>query len=257
MWFSSSTQGHSVSSSLKNKALSKIFNNFTEALRTRKVQRNVKGCEGKCPMIMQLNLRRTIATVTQGKPKVLQAPDSDVSLHIPEGSKGLFTMRVHTDDTRFPGVIPDDECIVSPLVEVEHKTLSEEVKGKEPLLYAIKMPHSLRYTTGCETVRVRRVEKFDSKVSIYEVEESRKEGDSYKIDQKFITIYTRQFSIFVCTSCGNTCQAAVMLFLFGKLEPRQEADDTLTKIKSFICSNLYCIKDFREVSENSKIFNLN
>ena len=208
----------------------------------RKVPRVI---ETKCPLIMFQNLRRIIANISQGEARILQAPDSDVSLHIPEGSKGLFTMRVHTDHTRFPGVIPDEECIISPLVEVEHKELTEEANDEEQPLYVLKIPHSLRHSAEYNTVRIRKgkieAKSFqDLKVCI-----------DYEIDYKFITIFTRKFSTFVCTNCENSCQSTVMLFLLGYLEPRQETNDTLAKIKSFICSDLYRIKDFRAVRKIS------
>ena len=201
----------------------------------------------KCPLIMFQNLRRIIATVSQGESRILQAPDSDVSLHIPEGSTGLFTMRVHTDHTRFPGVVPHQECIISPLVEVEHKKLSEGAEDKEPPLCFLKIPHSHRNPKP--GVRVRKVDTM--KISFEELQVKSEKidmNDTFEIDENFITIFTRKFSTFVCTSCNNTCQATVMLFLLGYLEPRQEANDTLTQVKSFICSDLYRIKDFREVS---------
>ena len=46
--------------------------------------------KAKCPLIMKQNLKRIIATVTQGEARILQASDSDVSLHDPEGSLGFF-----------------------------------------------------------------------------------------------------------------------------------------------------------------------
>ena len=204
---------------------------------------------------MYKNLRRTFATVTQGEPRILQAPDSDVSLHIPEGSEGLFTMKVHTDHTRFPGVIPDKECIISPIVEIEHKKQEEKIKDKDSPFYTVKIPHSLRNIAQYKTVRVKRGEGY-KKIIFHELPlRSEADRESYEIDEKFIKIFTRKFSTFVCTSCGNSCQATVMLFLLGYLEQRQETNDTLTQIKSFLCSDLYSIKDFREVSESH--FNLN
>ena len=202
---------------------------------------------GNCPLIMYQNLRRTIATVSQGEARILQAPDSDVSLQIPEGSKGLFTMRVHTDHIKFRHLIPPGECIIAPPVEVEHTKLSKEVCDIQPSLYVIKIPHSLRNTTQYQTIKVRRGEGFHE----LPVRSEAGENNTYEINQQFITIYTTKFSPFICTSCQNTCQATVMLFLLGYLEPRQEADDTLTQIKSFICSDLYRVKDFREVSLHS------
>ena len=159
-------------------------------------------------------------------------------------------MRVHTDITRFPGVIPDGECIISPLVEVEHKKLSDKVTEQELPLYFIRIPHKLK-TTGYQAVRVRKVDKIGNEISFEELQqwtETAHENNVYEIDRKFMTIFTTKFSTFICTSCQNSCQATVMLFLLGYLEPRQEVSDTLTQIKSFICSDLYRIKDFREVS---------
>ena len=223
---------------------------LTEAIGMRKDATIMKG---KCPMIMSQNFRRIIATVTQGEARILQAPDSDVSLHIPKGSLGLFTLMVHTDHTRFPGVIPDGECIISPLVEVEHKKLSDEATEKELPLHFIRIPHKLKNTSGYQTVRVRKVNKIGNEIlyeELQEFSETANGSNVYEIDKKFITIFTTKFSSFICTSCQNSCQATVMLFLLGYLEPRQEANDTLTQIKSFICSDLYRIKDFREVGAN-------
>ena len=190
---------------------------------------------------MKQNLRRIIATVSQGEARNLQAPDSDVSLHIPEGSLGLFTLRVHTDHTRFSGVIPVEECIISPLVEVEHKMLSDEATEQGLPLYFIRIPHKLKNTSGYQAVRVRKVNKIGNEISFQELQEwtgTANENHVHEIDKNFITIFTTNFSTFICTCCQNSCQATVMLFLLGCLETRQEANDTLTKIKSFICSDL-------------------
>ena len=149
------------------------------------------------------NLRRIIATVPQGEARILQAPDSDVSLHVPEGSLGLFTLRVHIDITRFPGVIPDGECIISPLVEVEHKKLSDKVTEQELPLYFIRIPHKLK-TTGYHAVRVRKVDKIGNQISLEELQQwtgTGKKNNVYEIDRKFITIFTTKFSPFICTSC--------------------------------------------------------
>ena len=192
---------------------------------------------------MYQNLRRVIATVTQGEARILQAPDSDVALNIPEGSRGLFIMKVHTDHTKFQDLIHPGECIIAPLVELEHRKLSDDVNDREPPLYIIKIPHSLKNTAQYKSVRVRRGEDE------LPVRSEAVEDYAYGIDEKFITVFTGKFSPFICTNCKNTCQTSMMLFLLGYLEPRQEANDTLAQIKSFICSDLYRIKDFREVSE--------
>ena len=204
---------------------------------------------------MYQNHRKTIATVSWGHSKILQAPDSDVSLQIPKGSKGLFTMEVHTDITRLEGGIPDSECIISPLVEVRHTELTSEVKDELPL-HIIKLPHSLQNREQFKDVRVWRGNMFKKDTSFkgLQLRSHATHNDSYEIDDNYITIFTRRFSTFVCTSCKNSCQATVMLFVLGYLECRPNASDTLAQIKFFVCSDLYRIKDFRKVRNSPHIY---
>ena len=205
--------------------------------------------EEKCPMIMHQNLKKFIATVSWGESKILKAPDSDVSLQIPKGSKGLFTLAVETDLSRLKGEIPKDDCIISPLVEVRHRKLTTEFESKEAPLHILKIPHNLQSTEHFKDVKVWRgdILKKNTPFKQLQLRSEGYENDSYEIDEKFITIFTRTFSMFVCTNCNNSCQATVMLFLLGYLECRPEANDSLTQVKSFLCSDLYRIKDFREV----------
>ena len=213
--------------------------------------------EGKCPMIMYQNLRKTIATVPWEHSKILQAPDSDVSLQIPKGSKGLFTMEVHTDITRLEGGIPDSGCIISPLVEVRHTELTSEVKDDELPFHILKILHSLQNREQFKDVTVWRGNMFKKDTSFKGLQlrnHTTCDSDSYEIDDNYITVFTRRFSTFVCTSCKNSCQATVMLFVLGYLECRPNASDTLAQIKSFVCSDLYRIKDFRKVRNSPHIY---
>ena len=186
---------------------------------------------------------------------MLQGPESDVSLNIPEGARGLFTMRVHTNPARFLSVIPDDECIVSPQVEVELTKLPDEYDDIKQPLFQLKIPHSLGVRAEHRAIRVRRGNVLHEEI-VYEdispwTERTCNDGEScsYKVDDKFITIFTQKFSTFICTSCKKTCQETVMIFLLGYLEQRYiEPPDTLVKVKAFICSDLHGIGDYREVS---------
>ena len=92
----------------------------------------------------------------------------------------MFTMRVHTDHTKFPQLIQPGECIIAPLVELEHKKLSDDVNDREPLLYIIKIPHSLKHTAQYKFVRVRRGEDE------LPVRSEAGENFAYEIDEKFI-----------------------------------------------------------------------
>ena len=77
-----------------------------------------------------------------GKSAVLQGPRSDVQLHIPEGLHGFISGHAHTDPTPFLNVIPESECLVSPIMEYNcsFTSISDCFKG----LFEIKIPHCLR-----------------------------------------------------------------------------------------------------------------
>ena len=76
------------------------------------------------------------------------------------------------------------------------------------------------------------------------------EGDEYYVvGSRFVTVYTTKFSQFICTVCGETiCNATVIMFLMASLQPLREERMTSVKVKVFLCSNLFNILDFRNVS---------
>ena len=193
------------------------------------------------------NQRQWVATVTQGKGRTLQGDGSDVSLTIPAGVHGVYMTRVHTEHSRFINVIPDDECLVGPLVEVAHHAPSDEVKEiADP--YVLKIPHCIRDQKNWRFIKVR-------SGSIYKQQPFRElpsydgcKGESYfKIDRHFITVYTYHFCHFTCTMCKKSCPAAARVFLGGSLSSSSSDNRTDVEIKAFLCSFLYLIPDFKKV----------
>ena len=73
------------------------------------------------------NRQKYIATVSHGEAQILKDPKSNVSLHIPKGSTGVFWKCVHIDHSKFKSHIPDDECLITPLVEIHHHDAFDEV----------------------------------------------------------------------------------------------------------------------------------
>ena len=72
-----------------------------------------------CPMTSTRKGRRYLATVAKGKTISLQGDKSDVKLEIREGCpKRAYLMEVRTDPSRFDSIIPNNECFISPIVEV-------------------------------------------------------------------------------------------------------------------------------------------
>ena len=200
---------------------------------------------GSCPITMMKQRRLYNATVTHGEARTLQGDGSDVSLTIPTGSQGVYMTRVHTDHTRFPWVIPNEECIVGPLVEVEHIRTQET-----DIVHKLKIPHCVRNKKLWKYIKVRKGNPNNG-TEFTEIEQRfqpRGDGDYYAIDEKYITIYTSHFTLFTCTSCKkNSCNATVMAFLVGQLRNLTKHRITKVKVKAFLCSELYRIADFKNV----------
>ena len=201
-------------------------------------------------MTMMKNHKQYIGTVCHGKARFLQAPDSEVSLDIPDGSTGVYVMGTHIDFSRFSNFVEDAECFVSPVVEIEHKNLDNDIADKELKLHTVTIPHCLRNRSQLGRIKVRRG-KSSNGVSfkhILHMDESHSIDQCYFVDSKNITILSREFSEFVCTSCNTTCQGTIKLFLFGKLNTWEMKNLTTVQIKSFLCSPLFRIAEFRDVS---------
>ena len=93
-----------------------------------------------------------MATVTKGEATNLQGDKSDVRLDIKEGCpKRAYLMGVRTDPSSFESFIPDDECFISPIVDVlapaETSTSS----------YMLRIPHCLDEDDDRTKVKVRMV----------------------------------------------------------------------------------------------------
>ena len=207
---------------------------------------------GSCPMTMVRNHKRYIGTVCRGKARKLQAPGSDVSLEIPEGSRGVYVMGAHTDVSRFKSFVAEEECFVSPVVEILHKTEDDAV---EPESHTVRIPHCLSDASQLELIRVRRGRSSNNAPfrHISPKDKFHISDDQYFVDRNYITILSRQFSEFICTSCKNTCKGTIRLFLFGNLNTWGKKNVTTVKMKSFLCSPLFRINEFRQVGISANI----
>ena len=196
---------------------------------------------------MSMNRRKYNATVTYGEARTLQGNGSEVSLTIPRGVHGVCMTTVHTDHTMFPHVIPESECIVGPLVEVEH--VGKGAEKERSLTYMPKIPHCIQNKELWKSIKVRRGNPKNG-IDFTDLQQRFQpgdDGDYYVIDEKFITIYTSHFTLFTCTSCNNSCNATIMTFLVAQLRHLPKYDVTKVKAKVFLCSDLYRIEDFRNV----------
>lgn len=201
----------------------------------------------KCPITMSKNLRKYNATVSHGESRMLQGDESDVSLAIPAGAQGVYISRVHTDHSWFDNVIPKHECFIGPPVEVEH--LNAAKNHKDTHHYVLSIPHSVSDKYLWKHIRVRHGNLHKSgSFTIVSRKMVEDEADTwFEVDDKFIKIHTSHFSQFICTSCKESCSASVMAFVLARLRHIREVMETSVEIKTYLCSSLYKIRDYRKV----------
>ena len=197
---------------------------------------------------MVKNGKTYCATVCFGRAPTLQPPGSDVSVDIPEGSRGVYVMGVETDFTDFKHVVEKQECFVSPVVEVLHYK-DENSTCQELKLHTLRIPHSLQNQDLLHLIRVRQGKSSNGASFEYISNSDVFKGsrNTFSTSDKFITISTSEFSKFVCTSCETTCDGTLKVLLYGNLNTSRNKNLTTVKINSFLCSPLFHIAEFREV----------
>ena len=105
-----------------------------------------------CLMTTKRKGRRYLATVAKGKAASLQGPKSDVELQISERCpKRAYLMEVRTDPSSFGSNIPDDECFISPIVDVLAPAKTETSS------YTLRIPHWMDEGDDRTKVKVRMI----------------------------------------------------------------------------------------------------
>ena len=199
--------------------------------------------------------RKYIATVTHGEVKMLQGAESDVSPTIPAGSHAVYMRHVDLDHSRYQEVLNLDECIVGPFVDAIYHHSNEQADDNERV-YMIRIPHTVKDRSQWADIRIRRsdVQKKESFEKLQQSDDMTTEDDFSMVDDDFNTIYTKTFSQITCTAWNYTCNALIRAFLSVKLEKLEEFNISTVKVQTFICSDLYRIKDFRRVSNVISMF---
>ena len=217
----------------------------------------------------------------------LQDPDSDVSVDIPAGIKGILRWKIHTEFSRFLHIVPDEECFIGPVVELHLKPFLDE--EREQHQYRIKIPHCLQTEEERSLVKVRcgdtrkkipfRELPNKQQQQVSETEEERssvkiRSGDVrkrvefqelknrqrtsakipfFEVDEHHVIIYTNHFTEY-CSSCMKTYLSNIMVFPFGCIFPGEDGDHTQIKVEVYLCCSLYNIPDFQKVSFCCKCF---
>ena len=217
-----------------------------------------------CPMTTTRKGRRYLATVARCEATSLQGDNSDVKLEIQKGCpKRAYLMEVRTDPSNFRSIIPDDECFISPIVEVlapaETSTSS----------YTLKIPHCLDEDDDRTKVKVRLVHE-NRNPAVVEVPKGNAGALYYDINDRFIELHTTHFCKVICTICQKPyhCLGKLASFWFARFDTQPLQTNLMQKITRYLrgfiqetpnliqhdvemrlyfCGVLHAIVDFRKV----------
>ena len=206
-----------------------------------------------CPMSTSRNGKRYLATVARGEVISFKGDKSDVKLEIGKGCpKRAYLMEVRTDLSKFKSIIPDDECFISPIVEVlapaETSTLS----------YTLRIPHCLDEDDDITKIRVRMIHE-NTKLPVVEVPKSNTGALFYSISARFIELHTTHFTTVICTICQTPyhCLNTTANYWFARFDTHHQKPDSVlhdVEIRPYFGGVLHTIVDFRKVRLKLNLF---
>ena len=198
-----------------------------------------------CPMTTRRKGRRYLATVVKGEATSLQGDKSDVKLQINKGCpKRAYLMEVRTDPKSFDSIIPDNECFISPIVEVlapaETNTSS----------YTLRIPHCLDEDDDKTKVKVRMI--HENRIpAVVEVPKGNAGQLYYDINARFIELHTTHFTKVICTICQTPyhCRERINNLWFARFDTPEQTQKLShnVEIRPYFSGLLYSIVDFRKV----------
>ena len=198
-----------------------------------------------CPMTTVRKGRRYLATVAKGKATSLQGDQSEVNLEIQEGCpERAYLMEVRTDPSSFWSIIPNNECFISPIVEVlapaETNTSS----------YVLRIPHCLDEEDDKTKVKVRMIHD-NRNPAVKEVPKGNAGALYYNIDARFIELHTTHFTKVICTICQTPyhCRERINNLWFARYDTPEQTQKMShnVEIRPYFGGLLYSIVDFRKV----------
>ncbi len=200
--------------------------------------------------------RKFAATVSLGEPAILQAPDSDVCLQIPEGAPGIYLSQVHTEFSNFTELLLDleaTECVVSPIVELKFSPLNDQLGETHPRKSCqLNIPHCMENRAEWKDTRVTHYHKDNNEPVVNYMKQDSSDmpaRDTFRVTQNMIHITTDKFCKIVCTKCGEIlCATKILAFLFGHLNKSRAQGNTMVNFRVILGSNLNSMIPFKNVS---------
>ncbi len=197
------------------------------------------------------------STMVEKEERIEVQKNTDIFLDIPKGIQGIIIAAVHADPTPFLDIIPDDECIIAPIVTLNYKPRSnkyslELLKANPENYFTLLIPHIVKENRDAIIVRSGCSLEFHGKKSGYQLISRKgyaKTGSHKGIftldaqDKGNIQIETQQFSAYICTSTDHRCEKEAVGLIYGVF-----LHENLAMIRVYLANSLYKKKAHRSVS---------
>ncbi len=187
--------------------------------------------------------------VFQGGSKKFSLQKSGVTITTPAGAEGSISCIVHTDPILFLNHIPDDECLIAPIVDCQ---LGEDTRLSSGW-FMLSVPFCENYIDPFISVWHGDIytvpsQPFGLVPRASTSSMSKQVASFFTVQGDKIIIYTKKFSQFVCTSCRKVCHGQGQAFVFAK-RMHNTFVGPVTSLRVYTGSPLYIIEDYREVSK--------
>ncbi len=196
---------------------------------------------GNFPIRVQQGYKSYLGHVACGEEATLQENSSDVSLIIPRNVYCKVKTAIHTHYEEIVGKLPEDECLVAPIVEISCKMRKLTLL---PQPFEVRIPHCLKDQDLSKLI----IRAGDiHKGAPFEIIGQ----EQYTVNKTHVTLFTHTFSQIICSACEGKCTYNIGGFLFGS-NFREDPTAQTCKTRLYLCGPLYDLKEFREVSVECK-----
>ena len=190
-----------------------------------------------------LKRRVGIVEIIHGSAVTIQALHSDVILHVPDGVYGIILGNIHTDHWRFRHLVPENDCIISPICNFYWK--DSDIKSATK--FKLQVCHIFQniYTIA-DKIKVIRRENGESITAKYFTPKQDPSMVYYNFNHRYIDILTPNFSKFFVTAEGLECCASSMTVVsFAKM--RNSESGPVANVVAHFGSAHYIYQGYREV----------
>ena len=194
------------------------------------------------------------AVLLSGKADILRGRYSDLSIEIPSGIRDILWRKVHTIFSKQDMLIPEEESIIAPPVEVHIKRLKIGQSGKgTERHFVLKIPHCLEteeersgVVLRYGDVKTRKLKQMKWKKEF----ENRGTGPYYDVDSSHIIVHASHFCFLIPSFIRRKFMSHIRAFSSVALNQRINNITNVT-VKIYLCPTWYKIKDFRKVNTHS------